>query len=205
MAHAVKKMNEQASLPANWADVDGILEEMAAGDLEIGIQTASFGVALLKLLGDHTRKVQPLKDMRAQLEVRVEAYCLAHKEEFAKKRSKQFTFGKIAFRVAESIECPKGFEAVVITTLKALGHADCVKVEEEINKNALKDLDDAELARCGLKRHKDDKFRIEPNVQIIADRIGKEYMGDRVSVDTDKLAKLIKCAEGAEIAEGQRG
>ena len=199
MAKLSKKVKpEPVLLPGSWTHVDSILEEMAALDLEIGVDTASFAAGLLKLLGEHRLAIQPLKDSRAELEARVEAYCLAHKDEFAKKRSRQLTFGKIAFRVAEHIECLEDLEAVVILTLKTLGHANCVKSKEKIDKDALKDLDDAELARCGLKRRKEDRFRIEPNIKIFAEHIGQEYSGPAVNIDVEKLAKLLKCAQGSE-------
>ncbi len=175
---------------SDWKDIDAALEEMGLLDIEIGVHTASLAERLYAALKDHAEIIGSLKADRKGLEERVNAFCLANKSEFAKRRSKVFTFGKVAFKVSEKITYDEAMEAVIISVLRKLGHVDCVNVKESIDKNAAKILDDNELARCGLKRSKEDNFRILPNISAIAQKAGKEYT-ESAPLDIDKLAKLV--------------
>ena len=139
-----------------------------------------------------------MREMRQELESAISGFCLEHKDEFAKKRSRKLDFGRIAFRVAERIEYLNVLEESVIATLKSLGYPECVKRKESIDKNAVKSLPDNVLAKCGLKRIKDDHFRIEPNLELIAGNIGKDCPA-ATTIDVEKVAKLVlKSSEDTE-------
>lgn len=183
---------------STWSDVDGFLELMGRLDLDIAVIEAELGVRLYDLVTQYGEKLVVLKAQREGLESLVADFCLERKAEFAKKRSKQLTFGKIAFRVAERIEVPAGLEPVVIATLKRLGLVECIETREKLIKQALKQLTDNDLAKAGLKRLKDDKFRIEPNLQVVAEKVGKVFETPAVLVDMEKLAGAVKVAKEAK-------
>ncbi|MCE5242481.1 MAG: host-nuclease inhibitor Gam family protein [Syntrophobacteraceae bacterium] len=186
--------------PKNWKDVDGILEQMGRLDLEIGIETAGLAEKLYTLVSEHVAELADLKEKRNALELTVNAFCTLHKSEFAKKRSRQLAFGKIAFRVSERMEFPSDLEAVVISTLKRLGHTDCVNVKETVDKTAVKALEDNELTKCGIRRAKEDHFRIEPNLQVVAEHLGSD-LPPSTRLDLDKIAKLIPAPDKTENGE----
>jgi phage host-nuclease inhibitor protein Gam len=175
----------------SWEDVDQALGRIGAVDLSILHHEAKFGEQLHELITDYAERLAPLRTARAEIEEKVSEFCRARKPEFIKKRSRQLTFGKIAFRVAEKIEIAKGFEAVVIATLKKLGWSHCVKVEERVDKDALKKLSDNDLAKAGVARRKEDHFRIEPNLEVAAGRVGMVYEPPAVTVDLVKLAGAV--------------
>ncbi|MEM5786901.1 MAG: host-nuclease inhibitor Gam family protein [Syntrophobacteraceae bacterium] len=184
----------------NWKDMDGVLEEMGLLDLEAGILTSVLAEKLYRLVSEHAAELAPLKEKRQELEKLASAFCTLHKAEFAKKRSRQFTFGKIAFKVAERIEFPSDLEEVVLSTLKRLGHTECINVKETVDKTAVRALEDNELAKCGIQRKKDDHFRIEPNLQTIAENIGKVYPSP-AKLDLAKLTKLIPAPNQDQASE----
>jgi len=185
----------------DWKDVDAALEEMGLLDIEIGIALASLAENLHSIISKHSAQVGPLQKKREAIEELVNAFCLQNKAEFAKKRSKQLVFGKVAFKVSEKIEFLGALEATVIATLKKLGHTDCVNTRESVDKQAAKQLEDNELTRCGLRRTREDNFRIEPNLKEIAKKIGTDCQATIPRLDLDKIVKLIGSGEKEESAE----
>lgn len=180
----------------SWSDVDATLEEMGRIDLEIAEVEADLGLRLYDLINAYGDRLSSLRTTRSALESLIAAYCLQRKQEFAKKRSRQFTFGKIAFRVAEKIEIPSGLEGTVIATLKRLGFGDCVEIREKIDRGALRRLPDVDLARCGVRRVREDHFRIEPNLEHACGEAGGDRAPVAFSVDLERLSGAVKIREG---------
>lgn len=177
-----------------WEDVDFLIERMGRLDMEISSIELDAASELYGIIARYKERVGRIKSERAAIEEIVRDYCEKRKAEFAKKRSRQLNFGRIAFRVAEKLRIPKGKESVVVATLRALGLSECIHVKETVDLNAMKKLDDADLARCGVTREKSDHFRIEPNLDAIAKGIGIQvrHPGDGPAVDMDKVVGAIK-------------
>ena len=56
----------------------------------------------------------------------------------------------------------------LLNAIKAFGLGkECISYEEKPNKEALAELDDADLARLGLKRVVKDNFRIQPKLESL--------------------------------------
>jgi|GEM_PF-1181637 len=180
---------------ADWGDVDRLLEDLGRLDLKMAAIEADMGGRLYDLVKEYSARLTAMRECRAGLEWLAAAFCQSRKSEFAVRRSKQLTFGRIAFRVAESIEIPVGTDAAVIATLRRLGWDDCIEVKEKIDKNALKKLPDNDLARCGARRKTEDRFRIEPNLDLVAERIGAVRERPAVVIDLEKLAGAIKATQ----------
>lgn len=178
-----------------WTDVDGALEEMGRTDLDIAEAEADLGRKLYDLIDIYTAKLSPLRAKRNELESDIAGYCLLKKQEFAKKRSRQFTFGKIAFRVTEKLEIPNGLEAAAVATVKRLGFGDCVEIKERLDKSALRRLSDGDLAKCGVRRIREDHFRIEPNLDFVSEETGRSLASRVVTVDMDRLSGAVKIRE----------
>ena len=176
----------------SWTEVDGALAELGRVALEVLALEAEMGVQVHGLVTRYGGRLGLLNGRRGDLESTIEAFCTARREEFGKNRSRQFTFGKIAFRLAEKIEIPAGLEGVVIETLKKLGWDECVEVKEKLDRNALKKLTDDELVKCGVSRTAKDHFRIEPNLHLAAEKAGQTYEPPSVIVDMDKLSGAVR-------------
>jgi len=66
----------------------------------------------------------------------------------------------------------------------------------------LRKLSDRDLVRCGIRRKKEDHFRIDPDLKLISERIGKEVPAAQAFiVDMEKLAKALKKKEEEMQAE----
>jgi len=180
----------------NWNNVDKALEEIGIIDLGIGEIASSLGRRLHEILAEHSRELSDLTERRRGLEAAVESFCLINKGEFEKKRSRQFHHGRISFRMAERIEVSEELEDAAIATLKKLGFLECVETRERLDRNALKKLSDSDLARCGIRRTKEDHFRIDPDLKLISEKIGtKDPAAQLFLVDMEKLAKAVKKQE----------
>ncbi len=181
----------------DWPDVDGVLEVMGRVDLDLALLEAEMGQELYDLVQDYASRMNELRSVREIMQAMVTSFCLARKGEFAKKRSKQLAYGKIAFRVAEKIDVPKNKEGIVIAALKSLGWSECIRVEEKVDKPALKKLPDNDLAKCGVYRRREDHFRIEPDLDLIAGQTGKDRPKPTVLMDLDKISGALKKEEAA--------
>jgi hypothetical protein len=74
------------------------------------------------------------------------------------RRSKELVFGVVKFRVATSIVLKVGKEAC-LKALKALGLTDCIRIKEEVDKEAVdKLLDGVTLAKVGASRKTVDRL-----------------------------------------------
>lgn len=184
----------------DWEEVEGVLEEIGLLDLAVSELSSALGRKLYELLGEYSPRISELSARRGGLESTVQQFCLSHKSDFAKKRSRQLRYGRIAFRLAERIDIPDEFQQSAIATLKKLGLTDCIETRERLDRSALKKLSDADLARCGIKRTREDHFRVEPDLKLISEKAGRrECSVPSFSVDLEKLAKLVaekKSAEG---------
>ena len=180
----------------NWRSVDKALEEIGTIDLGIGEIASAVGRRLHEILDEYSREISDLTERRRGIEAAVESFCLLNKGEFEKKRSRQFHYGRISFRLAERIEVPEDLEDAAIATLKKLGFSDCVETRERLDRNALKKLPDSDLARCGIRRIREDHFRIDPDLKVVAGRIGgKEPGAHAFMVDLEKLARAVRKQE----------
>lgn len=177
----------------DWDEVDGALEKIGEIDLEVAEITTEACRKLREALGDYCTRIKELGGMRAGIESEVMAFCLLKKSEFARKRSRRFQYGKIAFRTAERIEISDELQAAAIATLKRLGLTECIELKERLDKSALKKLADADLARCGIKRLREDHFRIEPDLGIISEKLGKTEHDTQFSPGgaAEKLISLL--------------
>ena len=132
-------------------------------------------VTLEKINGEVTLECNRIKEARASeverinnekkyLEQCIANFCEDNKGDFADKRSKEFTFGTIGYKLSKSVSIPRVKEKLekLIKAIKSYGHSECIVYEEKIDKDALVELDDSSLVKLGLKKTIKDNFRIVP-------------------------------------------
>ncbi|EDO8997527.1 host-nuclease inhibitor protein Gam, partial [Campylobacter coli] len=75
----------------------------------------------------------------------------------------------IGYRLSKSVSLPRVKEKFdnLIKALKSYGLNDCITYKEELNKDAIVELDDTTLVKLGLKRVVKDNFRIEPKIESL--------------------------------------
>lgn len=144
-----------------WDEVDSALRRM--GEIDI---------ALAKIEGDMTLRVNQIKaeaDAKAEglkaLEEDITLFAEERKEEFAKNRTRELTFGIVAFRVTRKIVIKS--KAACLAALHALGLDSYIRKVEEPDKEAMEGLDDATLVKVGASRKVADSIKIEPSMEKI--------------------------------------
>lgn len=141
---------------------------------------AELSVALEKINGEVTLECNRIKESRASeverinnekkyLEQCITNFCEDNKGDFAEKRSKDFTFGTIGYKLTKSVTLPRVKEKVekLLIALKSYGCTKCIKYEETIDKDEIVELDDSTLVKLGLKRTIKDNFRIVPKIESL--------------------------------------
>ncbi|EOH5281182.1 host-nuclease inhibitor Gam family protein, partial [Campylobacter jejuni] len=110
-----------------------------------------------------------LSDELGYIEACITTFCENNKHEFVEKRSKEFTFGKIGYRLSKSVSLPRVKEKLesLIKAFKSYGLNECITYKEEFNKEAIVELEDSTLVKLGLKRVVKDNFRIEPKIESL--------------------------------------
>jgi len=114
---------------------------------------------------DYKESIGIFESERRDLEEAITSFSEMHKDEFTQTRSKDLTFGLVAYRVVRKIMI-RSNEACV-AALRALKLDQYIRVTEEPNKEAMADLEDNQLAKVGAKRKVEDRFRIKPNIERI--------------------------------------
>ena len=158
----------------SFSDVDVALKRLC--EVSVGIEKINGEVTLECNRIKEARKseVERLESEKSFLEQQITLFCEDNKAEFAEKRSKEFTFGEIGYRISKSVSLPrvKAKLEALVSSIKAFGLAkECISYTETPNKEALAELKDEDLVKLGLKRVVKDNFRIVPKIESL--EIGK--------------------------------
>lgn len=154
----------------SFSDVDVALKRLC--EVSVGIEKINGEVTLECNRIKEARKseVERLESEKSFLEQQITLFCEDNKAEFAEKRSKEFTFGEIGYRLTKSVSLPR-IKAKVESLLKAIKSyglsKECIIYEEKPNKDALAELKDEDLVKLGLTRTVKDSFRIVPKIESL--------------------------------------
>jgi phage host-nuclease inhibitor protein Gam len=121
---------------------------------------------LAEIMEEHNPKIEAIgTEISAKL-VLCEKYATTHRDSlFGKFKSAASSLGLFGFRTGNPklvLLNRKWKWNDVLEALKSLGKTELIRVKEEPDKDALKKLDDAELAAIGLRIDQDEAFFIEP-------------------------------------------
>lgn len=113
----------------------------------------------------HAEEAKPVIDAIKAIEMDIELFVNENKDQFAKKRSKEFTFGTISYRVSKSVKILS--KDVCLKALKSLGLFDYITTKETPNKDMLLTLKETDLAKVACKLETKDNLTIEPLIEEI--------------------------------------
>ena len=153
----------------NYENVNEALKRIA--ELSVGIERINGEVTLEcnRIKESRSSEIEKLSNEQKYLEQCITSFCEENKADFAEKRSKDFTFGTIGYRLVKSVSLPRAREKIdkLLLALKSYGCSDCIKYEESIDKDAVCELDDSTLVKRGLKRVVKNNFRIVPKIESL--------------------------------------
>ena len=146
-------------------EADATLAEIAARKRQISLHEIALKEDVDKLKADCAARCEPLnKDIEAREQALVQ-FALARREElFKNRKSRELTFGTIGFRVSSSLRTIKKMTwERVLGVLKERGMTHCIRIKEEVDKEALRTLGPNTLADVGCKLTQEDAFFYELN------------------------------------------
>ncbi|MBF0459749.1 MAG: host-nuclease inhibitor Gam family protein [Nitrospirae bacterium] len=148
-----------------WDEVDSALRRMGEIDIAVeGIQ-GDMTLEVNELKAQAETKAEGLKKERQLIEKAITLFCEERKDEFAKTRSRELTFGVVAYRVTTKIVI-RSIKACV-AAMEALKLDKYLRIEKKPDKEIMLNLDDNTLAKVGASRKTEDSLRIEPAMEKI--------------------------------------
>ena len=163
-------MTKRTAVPAytGWNDVDQGLRRMGEIDIRLTKLEGELTLKVNEIREDYDAKAEGLRAERKAIEGQISFFADAHKDEFAKTRLKELTFGTVAYRIVHKVVIRS--KAATVAALEALGLFAYLRVIKEPDKDAMAGLDAGTLAKAGATLKTEDKIRIEPALEKIRGR-----------------------------------
>jgi phage host-nuclease inhibitor protein Gam len=151
----------------SWSDVDQALSKIGEIDRELALLEASQQEQIDRIKASIKACAEPFQSKKAVLEQSVQLYAENNQAEFRTSKTKVLTFGSVGFRLSTKVTFKRGVD--VVQALKDLGLAHCIRVKEEADKEAMKNLPAETLAECGASLRTEDTFGYEINREKLAE------------------------------------
>lgn len=159
----------------DWEQVNLALREIG----QINREVASAETVMNKRIDDLKAKFDGALEgpiaRRARLEKDLQEFCEQNKAEFAKKRSRDCTFGSVSFRIVHTLKpATRMTWAKVIDVLKALGTrgTDYLRIKESVDKDRLRDeaIAGADVSEFGVRLCTTDQFGYKIDAEAIEEQ-----------------------------------
>jgi len=152
----------------NWSQADQIMLRIGTLQSDIQAEEAQATAKIEKIKAELAIEVESLQDAVTYYTESVQAFAVAHREEFGKAQSRKLNHGTVGWRKSVAISVKK-------TTLGLLKTVFCKKapqyihVKETPDKEAMAKLTDEQLATVGARRKRKEVFFVEPDSTEAAD------------------------------------
>jgi phage host-nuclease inhibitor protein Gam len=143
----------------SWEEVDDTLRRIGEIERDLMLIEGDTNHAIDELKAKAKTDSKPLQDQKAGLELAIKEFCEANRGEFLKVKTKQLVFGSVGFRLSTKVLIRKVGDT--LQALKDLNLTACIRTKEEIDKEALKNLDGNTLATIGASLRTEDAFGYE--------------------------------------------
>ena len=156
--------------PTSWEEIDQLGRRLVELEVKKNDIEGNYNLSISSIKEQQASTLAPITNERKAIEGAIEAFCEAHKADFAKKRSRELNFVTVGYRIAKSVSLPRVKEKLtaLLRAIKSHGYGDtCIAFEEKPDKEALAELPDEALVKLGIKRVIKDSFRIEPRLESL--------------------------------------
>ncbi len=142
----------------DWNDADGVLAQLAALHRQCTVLEASRDEVIQQARDHYKASVTPIEDQIERLEAELHRFTLTHQEELDG-RSKKLEHGRLGFRLVKKLIVRKIETAV--NWLLETKRMKYLRVDYELNKEALAEAPDDVLRACGARVKPRDQFFYE--------------------------------------------
>jgi len=160
----VRKRIEGTALNS-FDEVDVCLKEIGQVDRELGLIEAWQNEQIDLIKAQAKEQIKPLAGKKTGLEMAIKEYCTANRVEFDKLQTKALTFGEVGFRKSTKIAIKS--IANTLQLLKDFALTGCIRIKEEPDKEAMKNLTDEQLADVGAAKKIESVFGYTVNIEKI--------------------------------------
>jgi phage host-nuclease inhibitor protein Gam len=154
----MRKRIETKPALQSWDDVDLYLKEICELEVQIEEVEAKLSIQVSDLKLEAADKVKTATERIKRLELEMKEFVGNNRVDI-KGKTMDLNFGATGFRKSTKIIISNNKNA--IAQLKLKGLTDCIKTNESIIKDKLKDLSDDVLAAVGAKKSGKDTFWYE--------------------------------------------
>ncbi len=144
----------------SFSDADELLLEYAGNEATRAKEEAKMNERIQSIRDDFNARTRDMLQRNAEIEKAIEAFCIQHKDEFEKTKSRELLHGQIGFRTNPpkvSLLNRKYNLKTVLELTRRIFKGGYLRKTEEIDKEKIladysaKSLTDAELAAVGLR------------------------------------------------------
>lgn len=147
----------------SWEDVDAALREVGEITRELQLKEAALNESVDKLKEEAKADSASQVARKKELELAMKEFCEANRVEFTKVKTRKLTFGSVGFRLSTKIMIKRIAET--LQALKDLKLVGCIRIKEEVDKEAMKNLTDETLAEVGASRKTENAFGYELDLE----------------------------------------
>ena len=149
----------------SWSDVDACLKAIGEVDRELGLIEAAQQEQIDALKSATKAAAEPLQAKKAGLELAIQQYAEANRAEFIKAKTRELTFGTVGFRLSTRVVIKN--LGNTLQALKDFGLTGCIRIKEECDKEAMKNLPLEQLHAVGAALKQEDAFGYEIKRELI--------------------------------------
>lgn len=149
----------------SWSDVDACLKAIAEVDRELAILETAQQEQIDAIKAATKTEAEPLQSKKAGLELAIQQYAEANRGEFIKTKTKELTFGSVSFRLSTRIVIKN--LGNTLQALKDFGLTGCIRIKEECDKEAMKNLPIETIHAVGAALKQEDAFGYEVKRELI--------------------------------------
>ncbi|MCL2297780.1 MAG: host-nuclease inhibitor Gam family protein [Proteobacteria bacterium] len=131
----------------SYDDVDNALKEIGGIQRELAMIEAEQNAAIDDIKAGAKEQAAPLAERIKALETAMKEFCDSNRADFLKVKTKELTFGSVGYRLSTKVVIKKVADCV--QAMKDLDLWQFIRIKEEPDKEALKDLDDETMATIG--------------------------------------------------------
>lgn len=144
-------------------EADATLAQIAAKKRELDLLELGLKERIDSMKLKCAEESEPIRQDIEALEQSLVRFGESKKAElFGRKRSRLLTFGTLGFRASSSIKpMRKTTWGQVLGFLKGAGLTHCIRVKEDVDKDALRQLSEDKLAEVGCRLERSDVFFYE--------------------------------------------
>lgn len=161
-----KRIKLEGPTLKDWDEVDQRLQEQGLIDLQLQEIEGEMNLAIAAAKEIAKEKSRLLDERSKVIAREVKEYTDHHRDEI-KGKEKVLIFGKVGYRKSTKINVPRKNIGSIIKALLTRGLESCVRITQEVNKDAIRALPDDVIAEIGCTKKVEDVFFLEADHEKI--------------------------------------